>query len=132
MKTSDWNYVLSLRNQSYENFYVQDKPLTKKEHYSYLRKQMKNPKFFNWIITKNNKDVGYIRLLDSDVSIIIDKKFQDKQIGTSAIKLLEEEARKIGIKKLVALILVKNKQSKKIFVKNDYKLKQWWFEKEII
>ena len=61
----------------------------------------------------------------------MDKKFQDKNIGTNTLKLLEEEAKKIGLKKLIALILTKNKTSKKIFEKNQYKLKQWWMEKEI-
>jgi len=129
---SDWDYIMRLRNKSYENFYLQDKPLTKKEHYAYLKKQKTNLKFFNWIILKNEKEIGYVRLLENDVSVIIDKKFQDKNIGTYTLKLLEMEAKKIGLKKLVALILIKNKQSKKIFLKNDYKLKQWWFEKEII
>jgi len=129
---SDWDYIMRLRNKSYENFYLQDKPLTKKEHYAYLKKQKTNLKFFNWMILKNEKEIGYVRLLENDVSVIIDKKFQDKNIGTYTLKLLEMEAKKIGLKKLVALILIKNKQSKKIFLKNDYKLKQWWFEKEII
>lgn len=128
----DWDYIMTLRNQSYNNFYLQDKPLIKKEHYAYLKKQKLNPKFFNWIISKNEKDVGYVRLLDGDVSIIVDKKSQDKKIGTFTLKLLEKEAKKIGLKKLVALILINNKGSKKIFVKNKYKLKQWWYEKEIV
>lgn len=130
-KISDWDYILSLRNQSFKNFYLQDKPLTKKEHYAYLKKQKTNPKFFNWIISKNKKNVGYVRLLNNDVSIIIDKKYQDMHIGTNALKLLEEEAKNLGLNKLVAMILINNKQSKKIFLKNNYKLKQWWFEKDI-
>jgi len=131
VKKTDWDYIMKLRNESYENFYLQEKPLTKKEHYAYLKKQKTNSKFFNWIILKNEKEVGYVRLLNNDVSIIVDKKFQDKNIGTNTLKLLEEEAKKIGLKKLIALILTKNKTSKKIFEKNQYKLKQWWMEKEI-
>ena len=53
VKKTDWDYIMKLRNESYENFYLQEKPLTK------------------------------------------------------------------------------NKTSKKIFEKNQYKLKQWWMEKEI-
>lgn len=131
VKKTDWDYIMKLRNESYENFYVQEKPLTKKEHYAYLKKQQTNSKFYNWIILKNEKEVGYVRLLNNDVSIIVDKKFQDKNIGTNTLKLLEEEAKKIGLKKLIALILTKNQTSKKIFEKNQYKLKQWWMEKEI-
>ena len=120
-----------LRNQAYDNFYHQNKPLIKKEHYIYLKKQKLNPKFFHWIIVKNDKDVGYVRLLNEDVSIIIDKKSQDKKIGTGALELLEIEAKKLEIKKLIALVLINNKKSEKIFVKNEYKLKQLWYEKEL-
>lgn len=127
----DWDYILKLRNESYENFYVQDKPLTKIEHYSYLKKQKMNKNFFQWIILKNNIYVGYVRILNSDVSIMIDKRFQNKKIGTVVLKFIEIEAKKNNISKLTAMILIKNKSSQKIFLKNDFKLKQWFLEKEI-
>ena len=131
IRIKDWDYIMLLRNQAYDNFYQQNKPLIKKEHYTYLKKQKLNPKFFHWIIVKNDKDVGYVRLLNEDVSIIIDKKSQDKKIGTGALELLEIEAKKLGMKKLIALVLINNKKSEKIFVKNEYKLKQLWYEKEL-
>jgi len=131
IRIKDWDYIMLLRNQAYDNFYHQNKPLIKKEHYIYLKKQKLNPKFFHWIIVKNDKDVGYVRLLNEDVSIIIDKKSQDKKIGTGALELLEIEAKKLEIKKLIALVLINNKKSEKIFVKNEYKLKQLWYEKEL-
>jgi len=128
---TDWDYILTLRNQSYDNFYLQDKPLTKKEHYAYLKKQKTNPKFFNWIISKNEKDVGYVRLLDEDVSIMIEKKYQGQGIGTLALQILEKEARNLGVKRLVGRVMVDNERSKQIFLNNDYKLKMYWFEKNI-
>ena len=59
-------------------------------------------------------------------------KFQSQGIGTKALSLIENEAKKLGIKKLVGRIMVHNKNSKKIFVNNDYKLKMWWYEKNIL
>ena len=52
---------MKLRNESYENFYLQEKPLTKKEHYAYLKKQKTNSKFFNWIILKNSYTITIIK-----------------------------------------------------------------------
>ena len=69
--------------------------------------------------------------MNGDVSIIIDKKFQNKGIGTIALIAIENEAKKVGIKKLVGRIMIHNKSSKKIFTENNYKLKMWWYEKEI-
>ena len=65
------------------------------------------------------------------MSIIIDKKYHGKGIGTKTLFLIEKEAKKLGIKKLVGKIMIHNKNSKKIFVDNDYKLKMWHYEKNI-
>ena len=128
----DWDYILKLRNfeEFKKNFYNQE-IILKNEHYDYLKKQKINPNFVNWIICYGEKDVGYVRILDCDVSIIIDKKYQNKGIATKALIVIENEAKKIGIKKLVGRIMVHNKSSKKIFTENNYKLKMWWYEKKI-
>jgi RimJ/RimL family protein N-acetyltransferase len=128
----DWNYILNLRNNDKfrENFYQQHK-ISKTEHFEYLNKQKSNPNFFNWIICYGKNDVGYIRILDNDVSIIIDEKFHNRDIGSKSLKLLEIEAKSLGITKLVGRVMYENKSSKKIFQKNNYKLKMYWLEKEI-
>jgi len=105
--------------------------ISKSEHYEYLKKQNRNPNFVNWIICIDSKNVGYIRVLDNDVSIMIEKKFHSKGIGTQALEILEKEARKVGIRKLVGRIMIDNKKSEQIFLKNNYKLKMYWFEKNI-
>ena len=128
----DWNYILNLRNNDKfrENFYQQHK-ISKTEHFEYLNKQKSNPNFFNWIICYGKNDVGYIRILDNDVSIMIDEKFHNLDIGSKSLKILEIEAKSLGITKLVGRVMNENKSSKKIFQKNNYKLKMYWFEKEI-
>ena len=132
VKKKDWDFILKLRNKKEfrKNFYNQEH-ITKKEHYRYLKKQEKNPNFFNWLIYYEKSRVGYIRILDNDISIIIDKKYHGKGIGNIALKLLENEARKRGVKKLVGKVMINNKSSKKIFTKNGYKLLMFWLEKDI-
>ena len=63
---------------------------------------------------------------------MVEKKFQTKGIGTVMLNLVEKEARGLGIKKLKAKVLIGNDSSKKIFEKNNYKLKMYSFEKEIL
>ena len=132
VEQTDWDFILKLRNDKKyrKNFYNQH-TITKKEHYTYLKKQKKNPNFVQWIITYNNDDVGYVRILDSDVSIIVDKKYNNKGIGTNALSLIETKAKKLGIKKLVGRVMIGNKNSKEIFLKNNYKLLMLWLEKDI-
>ena len=129
---NDWDYILILRNnESFQlNFYEQHK-ISKQEHYDYLEKQENNPHFFNWIICSNNEDVGYVRILDNDVSIIIDEKYHGQGIGENAINILENEAKLLGLKKLVGKMMIDNKASEKIFLKNNFKLKMLWYEKNL-
>ena len=131
----DWNFILNLRNEFYTNsFYEQKKLIQKTEHYEYMIKQTTNPNFHQWIAiqSKNPSPIGYIRILDQDVNIMVEKKFQTKGIGTVMLNLVEKEARGLGIKKLKAKVLIGNDSSKKIFEKNNYKLKIYLFEKEIL
>ena len=63
---------------------------------------------------------------------MVEKRFQTKGIGTTMLKLVEQNALKIGIKKLKAIVLADNESSKKLFIKNNYKLKLYSFEKELV
>lgn len=129
---NDWDYILSLRNDFYENsLYIQKKPLTKEEHYDYMEIQSKNPNFHQWITLMNEKIVGYIRILDNSVNIMVSKEYHSKGIGNKMLQLMEIEAKKLGITKIISLIRVDNNASKKIFAKNYYELKLNWFEKQL-
>ena len=133
VKRKDWDFILRLRNnKDYRQFFYSQKIISKKEHYNYLAKQKSNPNFMNWIITYGSKDAGYLRVLNNDVSIMIEKKYNNKGIGTTALQLLEKQARKQGIKKLVGRVMIHNKSSKKIFLKNNYKLRMYWLEKDLL
>jgi len=127
----NWDFIMGLRNESYKNFYKQKKPLQKEEHYKYLEKQKSNPNFHHWLISYENKLVGYVRLLDNDVGIMIKNEFQNKGIASQVLKLMEDKSRDLGITKLIALVQLGNESSKKIFLKNDYKLTMYWLEKDI-
>jgi len=132
VERKDWNYILKLRNRrEFRRFFYTQHTISKKEHYQYLKKQRSNSNFANWIICYDSKDVGYIRILNSDIGIIIDKKYHNKGIGSRAVKLLEKEAKKLGIKKLVGRVMVFNKASENIFRKNKYKLRMYWYEKDV-
>jgi len=128
----DWDFLLRVRNKKeYRSFFLNKHTITKKEHYTYMKKQESNPEFFIWIIAYKGKDAGYVRILGNDIGIIIKKNYHGKGIGSDALKLLESKAKKLGIKKLVGRVLIHNKISKKLFVKNNYNLKMYWYEKDI-
>jgi RimJ/RimL family protein N-acetyltransferase len=128
---SDWLLIFELRNDFYENFNIQNKPMELNEHKNYLEDQLKNPKFHHWVIEYDDEKIGYARILDDDVGIVIKKKFQNKGIATRALKLVEEKAKSLGITKLIAKVKVGNESSKRIFENNNFKLQMHWYEKEI-
>jgi predicted acetyltransferase len=128
----DWKLILELRNMSFKFFNEQKKRISLKEHNEYMEKQIKNSNFHQWVIEFNKIDVGYVRILDSDVSIMIYEEYQNKGIASRGLKLLEGEAKKLKINKLIAKFTPENHSSKEIFYKNNYKLKMYLYEKKII
>jgi len=131
VKESDWDLILNLRNNFFNFFYKQKKPISKDEHYSYLKEQKSNPHFHHWMIILNNEVVGYVRIKDNDIGIMIKKEYQNQGIGTIGLNLAEQKARDLGISKLIALIQEENITSQKSFQKSGYKLKMLWFEKDL-
>lgn len=129
VKRGDWDFILELRNEFFNYFYRQEKAIEKEDHYAYMTKQSSNPKFHQWIIEYESNTVGYVRILENDVGIMIKKEFQNKGIASDALKLVEQKAQKLGISKLIALVKVENEGSKKIFLNNNYELKMYWLEK---
>lgn len=129
---NDWDIVLDLRNQFYfGSFVIQDRPLTKEEHYEYMERQSKNPNFHQWMAIMDNNVVGYIRILDSEINILVVKEYQNRGIGTKILQLLEDEARKLNMKKICGSVRADNLSSKQLFQKNNYHLKTYWFEKSL-
>lgn len=128
----DWKFILKLRNtKKFRNAFYDQHTITLEEHYKYLRRQQSNTNFVNWIICYEGNDVGYIRILENDVSIMISEEYNSKGIGTKTLHLVELEAKKLGIKKLVGRVMIHNKSSQKIFIKNKYKPLMYWYEKQI-
>ena len=105
VNVEDWDFILKIRNEEkYRMYFYEQKKISKEEHYEYLKKMSTNSNFFNWIICYDSKDVGYIRILNEDISIMMDLEFNGKGLGTKALKLVENKARENGIKKLVGKV----------------------------
>ena len=128
---SDWDFILNLRNDFYENFEKQNSTISKSEHFEYMSKQSKNPDFKQWIVINDQTriDIGYIRIFNSDISIIVKREYHGKGFGTQILKKLEEQPNLP--KKLIGRILPKIKQSIKAFEKAGYTLKTLIYEKNI-
>ena len=120
VEKKDWDLVLKLRNEFYEySFYEQNEPILKDDHYKYMNGQETNPNFHQWIAFDGKNDVGCIRILDQDINIMVEKECQSKGIGTVMLNLVGK-----------AIVIAGNESSKKIFIKNNFKLIMHSFEKK--
>jgi RimJ/RimL family protein N-acetyltransferase len=132
VKPNDWDIILNLRNTFYKMFYKQSKPISKNEHYEYLKSHNDDANFYHRMIKNNEQIVGYVRILQEDVGIRIKEEYQGKGIASRVLELVIKEAKTLGISKLIALVKPENIQSKRIFEKNNFEMKMYWYEKEII
>ena len=132
VERQDWDFIYDLRtNPSSKNNFYTKKSFSKDEHYSYLSKQEQSSDFFHWMIVSENQNIGYIRIFNNDISIMISRQYQNKGIGSQALEFVEKEAKTLGINKLVGRVMLDNESSKKIFEKNGYKILMYWLEKDI-
>jgi len=132
VREEHWDFILSLRNEFFEHsFYEQGHAISKDEHYEYMKKQTTNPNFYQWVAVNDNLPIGYVRILAHDINIMVDKKSQNRGVGTIMLKLVEEKAKNLGLKKLEAKVLIENQNSLKLFRKNNFQIRMNLLEKEL-
>ena len=91
------------------------------------KNRIKNKNSFTYIVEVDGERVGNLNLrkVPDDQSgrlgIIIDYRYQSKGYGKEAMKLLEKEAKKLGIKKLRLEVFVSNKVAVNLYKKMGYK-----------
>jgi hypothetical protein len=98
VREEHWDFILSLRNEFFEHsFYEQEHAISKDEHYEYMKKQTTNPNFYQWVAVNDNLSIGYVRILDHDINIMVDKKSQNKGVGTIMLNKNEFARKRIMI-----------------------------------
>jgi L-amino acid N-acyltransferase YncA len=80
----------------------------------------------HWIVISDNKDVGYIKIVNNDLGSNLLSEYKRKGIGSAAYKLVFEEAKKIGLTKLTAQVKINRETSL------EFEMKTGWIKKEII
>lgn len=82
-----------------------------------------------YIIKKSNSKLGSIYLSkNNEIGIFLKKQFHGKGFATEALKLLIEKNPR---RRYLANVSPKNQLSKNFFIKNNFKLIQYTFEKNM-
>lgn len=117
-------FLLKLRNKksSRTNSFSNQKIIAK-DHTTWFKNFISNPKNLGFIIKINSKIIGYLRYDDKglhyEISLSILPNFQKKGYASEAIKLSE---RKLKKKLIIAKVMKGNKNSELFFQNNNYEL----------
>ena len=102
---NDWEFILKLRNLERMSFH--DTSIVDWDtHVSYMDKITNNPTDHQWIVVSDDKDVGYIKIVNNVFGSNLLDGYRRKGIGSAAYKLVFEEAKKLGFKKLTAEVKI--------------------------
>lgn len=121
--STDYRFLASLWSNPKNNRFMRTKKLT----VAGVKKRISDKRTYTYILEAEGKKIGTfnIRKLISDAGgqfgIIIDHKSQGKGYGEEAMKLLEKEAKKLGIKKLRLGVFPANKKAINLYKKIGYK-----------
>jgi len=95
-----------------------------------------SPLRIHYIIKTGSQNIGWFNLrkpFDSTIGMfgmIIDKPFQGQGFGQEAMKLIKQEAKKIGIKKLLLEVESKNFKAINLYVGFGFKATRRFIEME--
>ena len=127
VEEKDWEFILQLRNQEDVRLACHDTSIIdSKTHLEYMQKMKTNPNFFHWIITYNQKNVGYIKIVNLEFGSMLLNDYRGKGIGKQAYALVFKEAKKLGLTKLTAQVKTNRETSL------EFEMKTGWVKKEII
>ena len=127
VEKKDWKLILHLRNLEDIRLSFHDSSIINDEtHLKYMQKMEANPNFFQWIITYNKKDVGYIKIDGLVFGSMLLNEYRGKGIGKQAYALVFKEAKKLGLTKLTAQVKMDRETS------IEFEMKTGWIKKEII
>ena len=118
----DWRFILSLRNQNSVRTTCHDtSKINYSDHVIYMESLGKNSNVYHWIVTFDEMDVGYIKIIDLELGSSIKDGYQGMGIGTKAYSLIFKEAKKLGLSKLTASVKIDRLTSLKFEEKTGWK-----------
>lgn len=118
----DWRNDPSVRKNSFSTGKI-----SMEAHLRYWSSRMEDAAKHSFVIVADRLDAGLLRLDQYEgengayeVHILVAPEAQGKGIGLAAIGAAKEEAKKIGIKKLIARVKEGNAASQAVFSKNGF------------
>jgi RimJ/RimL family protein N-acetyltransferase len=137
VKKKDIETIYSWRNRpEIREMMFDSRPISLEDHRAFWKKVLDDKTAMSFIITYGKEPVGVVRLEKNgnlyEVDIFLDPSAQGKGIGSEALRLAVEAAKGMGIRKLVAKIKKGNAASHKAFLKNNFKERYLYYERDVL
>ncbi|MBR3605981.1 MAG: UDP-2,4-diacetamido-2,4,6-trideoxy-beta-L-altropyranose hydrolase [Lachnospiraceae bacterium] len=128
--------------ESLENS-LNHEPVLWENHLIWLENTLKNDDRFLWILEKEGKPCGMLRLdrenrgdlIQGEISYLIDRKYRGQGLGKQLLIMAQEQAKILGITVLCGVVLLHNKASAAIFEALGYRKKRkenvYYFRKAV-
>lgn len=111
--TEDFDYIIGLFNPNNTEFM---------NNSSITYENLSFPGRNNFILLADGEKIGWFTLRKTgEFGMIIDKPYQNRGFGKQALFLIEEEAKKSGLKTLRLTVNVKNFPAIKIYKRANFK-----------
>jgi RimJ/RimL family protein N-acetyltransferase len=120
---NDWLFILKIRNEEDVRNASFNTDIIKKDiHFEYMKKLETMNDVYQKIITYGENDVGYIKVIDNDVSYMLKKEYRGKGIMKASFKILFTDLKKLGKTKIKASIKANNPASLKLVERMGYEI----------
>jgi RimJ/RimL family protein N-acetyltransferase len=112
VKQSDWRFILSVRNEDEVRMACHDTSVIDFEtHKKYMQRISNDQDVVQWIVVCDGEDIGHTKIIGSEFGYMIKSGFRGKGLGAKIHRLVFEEAKKQGLRKLNVTIKVGNEPS---------------------
>ena len=122
---NDWLFVLEIRNEDdVRNASFNTDLIKPNTHIEYMKRLEMMDDVYQRIITYDGNDVGYVKVIDNDVSYMIKKDFRGKGIMKNSFMIVFEDLKKLGKTKVKASIKADNYSSLKLVEKVGFVIRE--------
>ena len=96
---NDWRFILKLRNQESSRLSFHDtSTIDWNTHVSYMTKITSNATNHHWIVISDNKDVGYIKIVNNVFGSNLLDGYRRKGIGSAHTNLFLKKQKNLVLK----------------------------------
>jgi RimJ/RimL family protein N-acetyltransferase len=119
----DWPFILKIRNEEdVRKSSFNTEIIMPETHNEYMRNLDARSDIYQRILVCDHEKVGYIKVIEDEVSYMIKKEYRGKGIMKISFSILEKDLKKMGKIKVKASVKVDNLSSLRLVEKMGYQI----------